>query len=125
MPDFAAPFRRAAKVAGLWQSLKLYVRAADETFGRPMPGTFDYTETLPGSLRWRDVDEVSKIAGGEVGDGLASLVGLTGALPDLLQTAAGDWLVVKGAAGKDALGVATKVSVRRWKEAAAPVIRNP
>jgi hypothetical protein len=44
-------------------------------------------------------------------------------LPDLIQTADRAFLVVKGAAGRDAMGMATKVAVMRWT-GTAPTVRG-
>ena len=37
-----------------------------------------------------------------------------GATPDLIRLPDGSYLVVKGAAGRDGLGMTTKVAVMRW-----------
>ena len=93
--------------------MSLYARATDPTFNRPMANTFDRTEDVHGSLRWRDMDEVSNLGGGDVGDGVAVLVA-PNAIPDLIKTADGAFLTVKGAAGRDSLGMTLKVAVQRW-----------
>lgn len=119
----ADAMRRAARFLPGMQPMTLYVRATDATFNRPMANTFDYTETCQGSVRWRDVDEVSNLGGGDVGDGVAVLVAPVGALPDLIRAADGAFLLVKGAAGRDAMGMATKVAVMRWT-GAPPTVRG-
>lgn len=119
----ADAMRRAARFIPGMGALHLYTRATDPVHNRPTPNVFDYTETCQGSVRWRDVDEVSNLGGGDVGDGVAVLVAPVGALPDLIQTADGAFLVVKGAAGRDAMGMATKVAVMRWT-GAAPTVRG-
>ena len=118
----ADAMRRAARYNPAMQALSLYVRATDVTFNRPTANTFDWTETVYGSLRWRDLDEVSNLGGGDVGDGVAVLVA-PNAIPDLIKTTDGTLLLVSGAAGRDSLGMTVKVAVQRWS-GAPPVIRN-
>jgi hypothetical protein len=119
----ADAMRRAARFLPGMMDLALFTRAADPVHNRPTPNVFDYTETVRGSLRWRDVDEVSNLGGGDVGDGVALLVAPAGATPDLIRLPDGSYLVVKGAAGRDGLGMATKVAVCRWT-GAAPTVRG-
>lgn len=119
----ADAMRRAARFLPGMGALQLYTRATDPVHNRPTPNLFDWTETCQGSVRWRDVDEVSNLGGGDVGDGVAVLVAPVGALPDLIRTAAGEYLIVKGAAGRDAIGMATKVAVMRWT-GAPPTVRG-
>lgn len=121
---FQAAMRRAAVFNPAMQVMHLYTRATDTRFNRPMPDTFDFTESVRGVLRWRDLDEVSNLGGGDVGDGVAVLVAPVGAIPDLIQTADGAFLLVKGAAGRDGLGMTTKVAVARWTEATPPTVRG-
>lgn len=106
--------RRAARHLPQMQALTLFTRALDPKHGRPMANTFTQTETCHGSVRWRDVDEVSQLGGGDVGDGVASLVAPAGPVPDLVRTAAGEFLLVKGGAGRDSLGLSVKVACCRW-----------
>lgn len=117
-------FSRAAKVSPQYQAMQLFVRVEEERFGRPLPHTFDWSETTRGTIRWRDVDEFSRTRGGEVGDGVVMLVAPSGPVPDLILTDTGEWLVVKSGAGQDSLKVATKFIVRRWKEDCLPTIRK-
>lgn len=119
----ADAMRRAARFIPGMGALHLYTRATDPVHNRPTPNLFDYIETCQGSVRWRDVDEVSNLGGGDVGDGVAVLVAPVGALPDLIQTADGAFLVVKGAAGRDSLGMRVNVAVCRWT-GAAPTVRG-
>lgn len=108
--------RRAARYLPTMMDLRLYVRSTDPVHNRPAPNTFTPTERVRGSLRWRDVDQISQLAaaGREVGDGVAVLVAPVGPVPDLIQTAAGDFLLVAGAAGRDSLGLSVKLAVSRW-----------
>ena len=110
----ADAMKRAARFLPNMQALTLYVRATDPVHNRPTPNLFDFMEEVRGSVRWRDLDEVSNLGGGDVGDGVVTLVAPAGAVPDLIQTADGAYLLVKGAAGRDGLGMATKVAVMRW-----------
>ncbi|MGQ0565542.1 MAG: hypothetical protein ACT4OK_10785 [Gemmobacter sp.] len=111
----ADAMRRAARFLPNMQAMTLYVRATDPTFNRPTPDTFDYTETVRGSVRWRSLDEVSNLGGGDVGDGVVTLVAPSApGAPDLIGLPDGSFLVVKGAAGRDGLGMVTKVAVMRW-----------
>ena len=114
MTSPADAMRRAARFLPGMGVMHLYTRAADPVHNRPAPNLFDYAETVRGSVRWRDLDEVSNLGGGDVGDGVAVLVAPVGATPDLIQTADGAFLLVKGAAGRDAMGLAVKVAVMRW-----------
>ena len=107
-------FRRAAKVSAQYTSMTLYVQATDETTGRPVGRTYTLSEDVWGTLRWLDYDAIARTFGGDVGDGIAALIAPGGPVPDLIQTAAGEWLAVAGAEGRDALGAHLRVRVRRW-----------
>lgn len=107
--------RRAARHLPQMQVLTLYTRALDPKHNRPMANTFTQTEVCHGSVRWRDVDEQSQLGGGDVGDGVASLVAPSApGAPDLIRTASGDFLLVKGGAGRDSLRLSVKVAICRW-----------
>lgn len=125
MTSPADAMRRAARFIPGMGVMHLYTRAADPVHNRPTPNLFDYAETVQGSVRWRDLDEVSNLGGGDVGDGVVTLVAPVGPTPDLIQTADGAFLLVKGAAGRDALGMAVKVAVMRWTGAAPTVQGGP
>ena len=115
--------RRAAKVSPQFVAMHLYVLVKDADFGRPVARTYDWQEMVRGTVRWPDFDERQRTYGGEVGDGVATLVAPSGPVPDLIQTADGEWLAVSSADGQDAFGANLKVRVRRWK-GDAPTIRN-
>lgn len=119
----ADAMRRAARFNPAMGVTHLYVRATDPTFNRPTPDTFDFTKSVRGVLRWRDLDEVSNLGGGDVGDGVVTLLAPAGAVPDLIQTAVGAFLLVKGAAGRDGLGMTRKVAVMRWT-GTSPTVRG-
>lgn len=118
--------RRAARHLPQMQLLTLYTRATDPKHGRPMATTFTETEVCHGSVRWRDVDEVSQLGGGDVGDGVVSLVAPSApGAPDLIRTASGEFLLVKGGAGRDSLGLSVKVAVARWTGDAPVILPAP
>lgn len=119
----ADAMRCAARFIPGMGALQLFTRANDPVHNRPTPNVFDWTETVQGSVRWRDVDEVSNLGGGDVGDGVAVLVAPVGALPVLIQTADGAFLVVKGTAGRDSLGMHVNVVVCCWT-GAPPTVRG-
>ena len=124
MSSPADAMRRAARFMPGMGALHLYTRATDPVHNRPTPNTFDYTETVRGSVRWRDLDEVSNLGGGDVGDGVAVLVAPTApGAPDLIQLPDGSYLLVKGAAGRDSLGMRVNVAICRWT-GAPPTVRG-
>lgn len=115
-------FCRAAKVSPQYQAMDLYRQATSAETGRPMGRTYDFAESTRGAVRWPDFDQIARTYGGEVGDGIATLIA-PGAVPDLIETADGEWLAVSGAEGQDTFGANMKVRVRRWT-GDPPTIRN-
>lgn len=115
--------RRAARASPIFRPLTLYMQVKDGVSGRPVARTYAFTEEVYGTLRWLDYDQIARVYGGEVGDGIAGLIAPASGVPDLVQTAEGEWLAVAGAEGMDALGVTLKVRVRKWS-GTPPVIQN-
>lgn len=70
-----------------------------------------------------DVDQLNRTMGGEVGDGVATLLTDWAFTPAALLDGTGQWYSVTGALGQDSLGVGTKLAVKRW-QGDAPVVQN-
>lgn len=128
--QIAAAFRRAAKVSPLYRPFQLYkaVDALNDN-GRPVgPVLYDWIETAPGAVRWKEVDANSAphlvpLVG--LGEGVVTILApFTGAIPDALLDAVGQWYLVANGEGEDTLGVGYRLIVSRWTTQPLPVVRN-
>lgn len=118
-------FQRAAKNSPAYRAFTVYSQAVDDTHGRPLAGRFVLAEeAVQGRIHWLDVDQLNRTMGGEVGDGVATLLTAWAFTPAALQDSAGQWYSVTGALGQDSLGVGTKLAVKRWKGDAPTVEAN-
>ncbi len=105
--------QRAAMVSPQYQAFTCYVQVLDE-HDRPKARSYDWSQLVNGTLRWPDYDDREGFYGGQVGDGIVTLVGARDPVPDLLQAADGTWLSVNTAEGRDAMETGLRVRVRRW-----------
>lgn len=113
---------RAARHNPAYRLFTVYTQATDATHNRPVAARFVAVPgEVYGRLKWLDLDTLSRTLGGEVGDGVATLLADWPDSPDALQDDAGNWFTVTGALGMDTLGVGTKLAVRRWA-GDAPVV---
>jgi len=112
---------RAARHNPAYRLFAVYAQALDPVRQRPVGGQFSLLGSAYGRLRWTDTDELQRALGGEVGDGVATLLADYSSTPAALRDPAGVWYSVTSGLGMDSLQVGTRLAVRRWR-GDAPVI---
>ncbi|MEO0939874.1 MAG: hypothetical protein AAFY38_17115 [Pseudomonadota bacterium] len=113
---------RAARHNPAYRLFQIYTQALDPVRNRPIGGRFTLLGSAYGRLRWTDTDELQRALGGEVGDGVATLLADYPATPAAIRDPAGQWYSVTSGLGQYTLGVGTRLAVRRWAGDAPQIV---